>query len=75
LVAKEGGELFGFVLAFGGLKRRCFAYVYATRASGPTADALVADRLAEMVEGSLLALRLDSDLETTLERDQPTPQR
>jgi len=76
LVAKEGGELFGFALAFGGWKRRCFAYVYATRAVGPSADALVGDRLAEIVEGSLLPLRLDSDLETTLERDLPAqPQR
>ncbi|NUP09536.1 MAG: hypothetical protein HOW73_26120 [Polyangiaceae bacterium] len=67
------GGIFGFVLGFGGYGRKCFAYVYVTRAEGPQADAIVADRLAEMVEGSLTKLTFESDLEAVLERDVAPP--
>jgi len=67
------GGLFGFILAFGGSGRECFAYVYVTRAEGIGSDAVVADRLAEMMEGSLRALAFDSNLRAILERDAASP--
>ena len=73
VTADSKGGLFGFILAFGGSGRRCFAYVYVTRAEGPTADTLVADRLAEMMEGSLKTLAFESDLDAILERDAAPP--
>lgn len=69
VTADSKGGLFGFILAFGGSGRQCFAYVYVTRAEGPSADQVVGDRLAEMVEGSLTTLQFDSDLDAILERD------
>jgi len=69
---KKGG-FFGFVLAFGGLGRRCFAYVYATHTSGRGADQAVGDRLAKIVEGSLRAISFESDLDVVLEREAGTP--
>ncbi len=65
----QKGGLFGVVLAFGGLGRRCFAFVYVTQASGRDADRVVGARLATIVEESLLGLRFESDLDATLERD------
>lgn len=69
LMDDRKGGFFGFVLAFGGVGRRCFAYVYATHTSGAAADREVGDRLAKMVEGSLQALTFESDLDVVLERD------
>lgn len=69
LVDDRKGGFFGFVLAFGGLGRRCFAYVYATHTSGAGADRAVGDRLAKMVEGSLQSLIFESDLDVVLERE------
>lgn len=67
------GGIFGFILAFGGSGRKCFSYVYVTRAEGPGADSVVADRLAEMTEGSLRTLTFESDLEGMLDRDTESP--
>jgi hypothetical protein len=67
------GGFFGFVLAFGGLGRRCFAYVYATHTAGPGADQAVGDRLAKIVEGSLRAISFESDLDVVLERETAAP--
>jgi len=50
----------GFVLAFGGWARRCFAFVFVTRASNEDA---VAERLATIVDGSLARIRFESELE------------
>ena len=69
LVDDRQGGFFGFVVAFGGVGRRCFAYVYATHTSGPGADREVGDRLAKMVEGSLQSLTFESDLDVVLERE------
>ncbi|EYF08864.1 Hypothetical protein CAP_2725 [Chondromyces apiculatus DSM 436] len=52
----------GFAVAFGGWSRRCFAYIATTRAQGDTGPALVATRLAAMVELSLAGIRLESEL-------------
>ncbi len=71
LVAAPGGELFGFILAFGGWGRRCFAYVFVTRAKGPTSGESIADRLASMMEGSLSTLTFRRDFDVVLERDAP----
>ncbi len=70
----SGRGLFGMILAFGGWQRRCFAYVYVTRAEGPGADVVVGDRLAAMTEASLGTLRFESDLDVVLERDAPLPE-
>ncbi|MFO0550833.1 MAG: hypothetical protein U0271_20760 [Polyangiaceae bacterium] len=63
LVPDMKGGLFGFVLAFGGYARGCFAYVFATHAEGVKADEIVGDRLALMVEGSLKVLRFQKSTE------------
>ena len=65
----SGKGLFGTILAFGGWGRRCFAYVYVTRAEGASADEIVGDRLATMTEASLRTLEFESDLDVVLERD------
>jgi hypothetical protein len=70
----SGRGLFGMILAFGGWQRRCFAYVYVTRAEGPGADVVVGDRLAAMAEASLATLQFESDLDVVLERDAPLPE-
>lgn len=49
----------GFVLAFGGWARRCFAYVFTTRGEN---ERVVMERLAVMLDGSLGRLRVESEL-------------
>jgi hypothetical protein len=49
----------GFVLAFGGWARRCFAFVFVTRAPSESA---VAERLATMMDGSLTRIQFESEL-------------
>ena len=43
---KEGAPLSGWALAFGGLGRECFAFIYTTTAAGDGAERIVGDRLA-----------------------------
>lgn len=69
---EQTGELFGFVMAFGGFAHKCFTYVYVTSASGAGADVKVADRLAKIVESSLSKIRFDTDLDPELDRT-PSP--
>ena len=64
---EKSGELFGFVMAFGGFSHQCFTYVYVTNATGPGADVKVADRLAKIVESSLSKIRFDTDLAPEVE--------
>lgn len=71
LVPSPRGDIFGFVMAFGGLGRRCFAFVYVTQASGPTANEVVADRLAKVTEHSLGTMKLHRDFDLVLEREAP----
>ncbi len=71
----KNGAVFGAILAFGGSGRRCFAFVYATRAvPAATSDAraTVGQRLAWMAENSLATLRFESDLDLLLERESST---
>jgi hypothetical protein len=49
----------GFVLAFGGWARRCFAFVFVTRG---TNERTVAERLATVVDGSLARMRFEDEL-------------
>lgn len=65
----------GFVMAFGGWARRCFAYVFRTQAAGDDAVRLIGDRLATMVEGSLLDIEITSDLAPTPRAAPPEPAR
>jgi hypothetical protein len=60
--ARAHAPVEGFVLAFGGYSRRCFAFVATTRAAGPGAERLVALRLATVVEVSLGGVKLESEL-------------
>lgn len=46
--AGEAAPLHGYALAFGGLARECFAFVYTTMASGEGRERIVGDRLAVM---------------------------
>jgi hypothetical protein len=52
----------GFALAFGGRGHRCVAWAFTTSATGPRAAALVGERLAMMVDGSLGRVTLASKL-------------
>ncbi|WP_437765119.1 hypothetical protein WMF27_31655 [Sorangium sp. So ce281] len=61
----------GFAVAFGGSGRRCFAFVAETRAAGPSAEQLVAERLAAVVEISLGGLRLLREIAPTVPREPP----
>jgi len=55
--------LTGYVMAFGGWVRRCFAFVYTTSAPAavPDAERLVGDRMAVMEARALEGLELRSD--------------
>lgn len=74
LMPSREGSIFGMVLAFGGSGRRCFAFVYATQATGPRATEIVADRLAKTTEGALGKLAFRRDFEPPLERDAGEPE-
>lgn len=63
-----------FILAFGGRAHRCFGYIYTTQASGPDAERALGERLATMVERSLGAVVLESDLDPHIPRA-PHPER
>ncbi len=49
--ATEGAPIGGYVIAFGARARKCFAFVYTTRAVGPDAEARLSERLAVMQTG------------------------
>jgi multidrug resistance efflux pump len=50
----EGGvPTGGYVIAFGARARKCFAFLYTTRTSGPDAEAQISERLAVMQTGVL----------------------
>jgi len=66
--APVGTPLQGFVMAFGGWSRRCFAYVYTTAAVGPGAEQVVGERLGMMVEGSLGKIQFQSALTPKVRR-------
>ena len=66
--AQPGAPVTGFVAAFGGWARRCFAYAAVTRAEGAGAARVVAARLAALVEVSLAGVRLESELQPALRR-------
>ncbi len=65
---KKGGAIEAFAVAFGGYRHRCFAYVLTTGARGEGAEKVVGERLATMVDKSLGAAVLESDLAPKLER-------
>lgn len=64
----QGQAITAFALAFGGLERKCFAYVFTTRAAGAGAEQAVGDRLGSMVRGSLERLSFSGELEQRIER-------
>ncbi|WP_437294260.1 hypothetical protein [Sorangium sp. So ce426] len=66
-----GAPIDGFAVAFGGSGRRCFAFVAETRAAGPSAEQLVAERLAVVVEISLGGLRLLREIAPAVPREPP----
>jgi hypothetical protein len=66
--------LAGFALAFGGHAHRCFAWAFATTASGADAASVIGERLATMVDGSLGKVVVESKLAPVL-REAPEFQR
>lgn len=70
--AAPGAPIEGVALAFGGSGRRCFAFVAETRAQGASAERLVAERLAAVVEISLGGLRLEREIAPAVRRE-PLP--
>lgn len=70
---EPAAELTGFIMAFGGWARRCFAYVFMTSASGKQAERLIATRLATMLELSLQNIKLQKETAPELPRE-PIPQ-
>ncbi|AUX46161.1 hypothetical protein SOCE26_076660 [Sorangium cellulosum] len=66
-----GAPIQGFALAFGGSGRRCIAFIAETRARGPSAERLVAERLAAVVEISLGGLRLLREVAPAVPREPP----
>ena len=69
LATATDGRLFGFTLAFGGLGRRCFAYVFVTSDKSVAKDRVVGDRLAIMLERSFRKLRFVRDTELVPSRE------
>ncbi|WP_437587074.1 hypothetical protein [Sorangium sp. So ce1000] len=69
--ASPGAPIDGFAVAFGGSGRRCFAFIAETRARGPDAERLVAERLAAVVEISLGGLRLLREIAPAVPREPP----
>jgi hypothetical protein len=70
--AKVGEDLRGVAMAFGGKGRRCFAWVYSTSAGGQGAEAVLGERLATMVQGSLSATTTVNELDPQIDRT-PAP--
>jgi hypothetical protein len=70
--AKPGEDLRGVAMAFGGKGRRCFAWVYTTSAGGQGAEAVLGERLATMVQGSLSSTTTVNELEPQIDRS-PAP--
>jgi hypothetical protein len=70
-----GANLFGVAMAFGGNARQCFAYIYVTKAEGVMYERVLGERLAAMVESSLLGMKFESDLAPLLERNEPPSSR
>ncbi|WP_437776479.1 hypothetical protein [Sorangium sp. So ce1097] len=70
--APPGAPIEGFAVAFGGYGRRCFAFIAETRAAGPSAERVVAERLAAVVEISLGGLRLEREVAPAVPRE-PLP--
>lgn len=64
--------LTGYVMAFGGWTRRCFAFVYTTTAMGPGAEHTVGDRLAVMQDRSLAGTELRSETAPQIRSPHPT---
>ncbi len=60
----------GFVLAFGGWAKRCFAYVFVTRDADPR---VVTARLATLMDGSLARIRIESELAPVRPVREPLP--
>jgi hypothetical protein len=56
------GELDAYALAFGAEARRCFAFVFTTRATGPEAERLAGDRLAVITGITLEGIEHVSDI-------------
>lgn len=61
-----GEPVTGYVMAFGGWARRCFAYAFTTAAAGPGAERIVGDRLAIMDARSLGGIELRSETAPTI---------
>jgi hypothetical protein len=61
------GALVGYVMAFGGLLRKCFAFVFSTQVRGASEEPVLASRLAFARARILGGLTLDDVLQPRLE--------
>ena len=71
LATKPGRPITGYVLAFGGWSKKCFAYALTTSAMGRGAEEAVGDRLALFVERWFLKMRFANDLSPMVPREKP----
>lgn len=71
LPTDPGKPITGYVLAFGGWSKRCFAYALTTTAHGRGAEEAVADRLALFMERSFLRIRFASGPKAVVPREKP----
>ncbi len=72
LPSDPGQPITGYVMAFGGWAKKCFAYALTTTAKGRGAEEAVADRLALFIERSFLRMRFASGLTPVVPREKPT---
>lgn len=70
-VEGEGEPLHGWAMAFGGLARECFAFIFTTVATGDEAERIIGDRLAVMQTLSLEGI--ERRLENAVGRELPVP--
>lgn len=62
------GSLVGYVMAFGGLLRKCYAFVFSTQVRDPSEEPVLASRLAFARARILGGLALDDVLQPRLQR-------
>jgi hypothetical protein len=51
-VRNSGGDVEGFIMAFGAAAGRCLCVLFVTRASGPEAERVLGARLSLLVDGT-----------------------
>lgn len=71
--AKPGAPIAAFALAIGARAHRCFVWSYTTTAEGLGAERVVGERLAIMIETSLMKAAIDDELRPQIPREPGNP--